>query len=52
MIGIKNALSGLTAKDLNFSSMLSVERIRQLHFTHLILKFCKDLRPVLIGVDV
>ena len=44
---IANALSGIVANDLKYHSIYSVERIRQQHFTHSILKFCKDSSPML-----
>ena len=33
--------------DLKFHSIYSVERIRQQHFTHSVLRFCKDSSPIL-----
>ena len=44
---IANGLSGIMANHLKYHSIYSVERIRQQHFTHSILKFCKDSSPML-----
>ena len=45
---IENALSEIMANDPMSPSIFSVERIRQQHFKHLILKFCKDSSPMVI----
>ena len=48
---IENALSGIMVNELKFASIYWLARIRQWHFTHLILKFCKDSSPMLSCVD-
>ena len=49
---IANSVSRIMANDLKYHSIYSVERIRQQNFTQSILKFCKDLSPMLLRTRI